>query len=334
MYSLLRPLLFSLPPEVAHDVTLKLLSIADSLHYPLWVRSPESHRCQCMGISFPNRIGLSAGLDKNAQHVRPLFRLGFGFVEVGTVTPKPQAGNPKPRLFRLTSEKAIINKMGFNNAGLDAMVQRLSTERREGVLGVNIGKNKATPNENAVDDYRVAMRAVYPFADYIAVNLSSPNTPGLRELQSRDSLERLLSALKSEQLHLKAEQGRNVPLVVKIAPDLSEEALDEIAQVLLANEIEGVIATNTTLSRPLKLPLSVPIEGGLSGAPLKTMSTNVVRQLASQVKGKIAIIASGGVMSVEDAEEKRTAGADLVQLYTGLVYKGPALIKALVTRPL
>ncbi|MAZ44862.1 MAG: dihydroorotate dehydrogenase (quinone) [Legionellales bacterium] len=329
LYRCTRPFLFMLSPECAHDVTLKGLSVLSKCHL-LPKNTPDSSQsARVMGLDFPSRVGLAAGLDKNAQYIEGLGRLGFGFIEVGTVTPLPQEGNPKPRLFRLTHEKAVINRMGFNNQGLERMIPRLINRRWPGILGVNIGKNKITPNDKAVNDYLTGLRAVYPYADYVTVNISSPNTPDLRALQDEKALFELLTALKSAQAQLQSEQGRRVPMVVKVAPDLGKRDIQVISKVLLDCEIEGLIATNTTVERPLKTALAKPITGGLSGAPLFESSTDVLKQFSDHLQGKVAIIASGGIDSNDAAQAKRAAGADLVQLYTGLIYNGPALIKSI-----
>lgn len=280
-----------------------------------------------MGLDFPNAVGLAAGLDKNADHIDALAALGFGFLEVGTLTPRPQPGNPKPRLFRLAPERAIINRMGFNNKGIDHALAAIARSAYRGILGINIGKNFDTPVEQAAQDYLICMRKCYSVASYIVVNLSSPNTPGLRSLQFGDELQKLLGVLKNEQDILAAQHGRKVPLVVKIAPDLSDDEIRLIAQALLSNAVEGVIATNTTLDRSQVQSSSFREQaGGLSGAPLVDKSTHVIRVLHEALQGSIPIIGVGGIMSGEDAQAKIAAGASLVQLYTGFIYRGPALI--------
>ena len=293
--------------------------------------APAASSLKCptkvMGIDFPNPVGLAAGLDKNADHIDALAALGFGFIEVGTVTPLAQTGNPKPRLFRLTAQQAIINRMGFNNKGIDYALERIKHSRFQGVLGINIGKNFSTPVENAADDYLICMRKAWPYASYIVVNLSSPNTPGLRSLQFGDELRSLLKRLKEEQGVLTAQHQKHVPLVVKIAPDLSPAEIDLIAAALLESAIEGVIATNTTLDRsgvqnsPLK-----DQAGGLSGLPLREKSTEVIRHLCQALAGRIPVIGVGGISNGADAAEKLAAGAVLVQIYTGFIYSGPNLI--------
>ena len=284
-----------------------------------------------MGIKFPNPVGLAAGLDKNGECIKAFEALGFGFVEVGTVTPRPQPGNDKPRIFRLPEANAIINRMGFNNKGVDYLVDQVIKAKYSGVLGINIGKNKDTPDENAKDDYIHCMRKVYDFATYITVNISSPNTPGLRSLQYGDALNELLSALKLEQTALAEKYGKYVPVAVKIAPDLNEEEVNSIAACLIANNIDGVIATNTTLARDKVSHLPFGNEqGGLSGAPVKDQSTKVIQLLAKALDNKLPIIGVGGIASGEDAQEKIAAGAKLVQVYTGFIYQGPELIKDIV----
>jgi dihydroorotate dehydrogenase len=327
-YPFARPLLFALDPETAHALALDALDraarfgIAQALAPRLRVS-----RVTVMGIAFPNRVGLAAGLDKNAAHLRGLATLGFGFLEVGTVTPRAQPGNPKPRMFRLPKSEALINRLGFNNDGVDALVANVAQSRYAGVLGINIGKNFDTPNERAIDDYVTCLRAVYPHAHYVTINVSSPNTQGLRDLQAEGALDTLLERLKHEQDALAASHGRYVPLAVKIAPDLTDDALRGIARVLVARAIDGVIATNTTLARDAVTGEPHAQEaGGLSGAPLRERATAVVRTLADALDGALPIIGVGGVMSGEDAREKLAAGASLVQLYTGLIYRGPALV--------
>lgn len=284
-----------------------------------------------MGLEFPNRVGLAAGLDKNGEFIDALGGLGCGFIEVGTVTPKPQPGNPQPRLFRLPQAQALINRMGFNNHGVAALVARIRARQYGGVLGVNLGKNRDTPIEQAAEDYVSGLRAVYPYADYVTVNISSPNTSHLRDLQSEDALRGLLATLKGEQLRLHADQRRYVPLAVKIAPDLTEPQLAAIAAVVLAAGIDGVIATNTTVARDGVVGLAYAREaGGLSGAPLTRRATAVVKYLATAIDGRIPIIAAGGIMSAQDALDKLAAGASLVQLYTGLIYRGPGLVAEVI----
>jgi len=332
LYPLLRPLLFSLDPETAHEVTLKLLNTAyasglSKLIYP----SIEDKPVTVMGLEFKNPVGLAAGLDKNGDYLDSLAALGFGFVEIGTVTPRPQPGNPKPRLFRLPEHQAIINRMGFNNHGIEHLLARVKQSRYIGILGINIGKNFDTPIESAVDDYLIGLRKAYNSASYITINISSPNTKNLRQLQQGDEIKSLISALKEEQLKLQQEHGKYVPLVLKIAPDLTTDEIGHIAQLLLAFEIDGVIATNTTIARDAIAGHPLAHEtGGLSGAPVKDKSTAVVRELAAELGRRCPIIAAGGILSAADAREKIAAGASLVQIYSGLIYKGPQLIEDIV----
>lgn len=325
-YTLFRELLFRLDPETAHHLALEALQGALRLHL-LGERQVAAPRT-VMGLRFPNPVGLAAGLDKNGDYIDALAALGFGFIEVGTVTPRPQAGNPKPRLFRLTPAQAIINRMGFNNRGVDYLVANVQRSRYRGVLGINIGKNFDTPVERAVDDYLIGLRKVYPHAGYVAVNISSPNTPNLRSLQEHDALLGLLRALKTEQQQLAQKHGKYVPLAVKIAPDLAVEALADIAAILRDQRIDAVIATNTTLERRdvVRLPHGNEI-GGLSGAPLTRRATEVVRELHEVLGNDVPIIGVGGIMSGANAVDRVRAGASLVQIYSGFIYRGPALIK-------
>lgn len=331
-YSAIRKVLFKMDGEAAHDFTIKALKKtgATPLNFAYKQRLLQKP-VQVMGIHFPNPCGLAAGLDKNGECIRAFDDMGFGFVEVGTVTPRPQPGNEKPRLFRLPQADAIINRMGFNNKGVDYLVDQVRKAKFTGVLGINIGKNKDTPEENAKDDYIHCMRKVYNFASYITVNISSPNTPGLRSLQYGEALNELLSALKKEQTDLAKQYDKYVPVAVKIAPDLTEEEVESIAECLIANNIDGVIATNTTLSRDGVENLEHGGEmGGLSGQPVKDKSTEVIRLLAKALDDKLPIIGVGGIASGEDAKAKIEAGAKLVQVYTGFIYKGPELIKDIV----
>jgi len=284
-----------------------------------------------MGLDFPNPVGLAAGLDKDGECIKAWEALGFGFIEVGTVTPRPQPGNPKPRMFRLPPAQALINRMGFNNQGVDFLVEQVRRTRFKGVLGINIGKNADTPVERASDDYLIGLRKVYPWASYITVNISSPNTPGLRDLQYGEALDRLLAALKEEQQRLADVHGRYVPLAIKIAPDLADVDVRTVGQALLRHGMDAVIATNTTFSRAGVESLRHAQEtGGLSGAPLMARSTEVVRQLAEVLEGRLPIIAVGGILSGADAAAKIAAGASLVQIYTGFIYRGPELIREAV----
>ena len=332
LYPLLRPLLFSLDPETAHEVTLKLLNVAyvsglGKQIYPVIENKPV----KVMGLDFKNPVGLAAGMDKNGDYIAALTALGFGFVEIGTVTPRPQPGNPKPRLFRLPEHQAIINRMGFNNLGIDHLLNQIKHSNYSGILGINIGKNFDTPIENAVDDYLIGLRKAYTSASYITINISSPNTKNLRQLQQGDEIKALIASLKEEQLKLQQEHGIYVPLAIKIAPDLTDDEITHIARLLLEFEIDGVIATNTTIARDMIADHPLAHEaGGLSGAPVKDKSTHVVRGLAAELQGKIGIIAVGGILSAEDAQEKLQAGASLVQIYSGLIYRGPQLIEDIV----
>jgi len=328
IYSLAKPFLFQLDAEKAHDLTLKTLKLAQKTG--LLNLLPKPVACaprQVIGITFPNPIGLAAGLDKNAAYIDGLAGLGFGFIEVGTVTPRPQPGNPKPRLFRVTEAEGIINRFGFNNLGVDALIENVKATRYRGIIGINIGKNFDTPNERAVDDYLICMRKVYPHASYITVNISSPNTKNLRQLQEKDALGALLSTLKAEQKVLADQYGRYVPIALKIAPDLVEEQVTEIADLLKQHQIDAVIATNTTLARDAVQGMANAAEtGGLSGAPVRNQSTLVIQQLSRHLAGELPIIGVGGILSSADAVEKIAAGASLVQVYSGLIYRGPALV--------
>lgn len=328
MYSLLKPLLFRLDAERAHHLTLDSLQVARRLRLSgLLPKPPACRTRRVMGLDFPNPVGLAAGLDKNGAYIDALASLGFGFIEVGTVTPRPQPGNPQPRLFRIPAAQAIVNRFGFNNGGVDALIENVKNASYRGILGINIGKNFDTPNERAVDDYLICLRKVYAHASYVTVNISSPNTKNLRQLQEKEALENLLSALKTEQAKLAEQYGRYVPVVLKIAPDLATEQVIEIADLLLQYRFDGVIATNTTLSRAGVEGLENAEEtGGLSGAPVRTKSTAVVKQLSLALKGEIPIIGVGGILTGEDAQEKIDAGASLVQVYSGLIYRGPALV--------
>ncbi|EHR71142.1 dihydroorotate dehydrogenase, subfamily 2 [Burkholderiales bacterium JOSHI_001] len=332
-YSLARSFLFGLDAERAHELTLD--SIAALQHTParrLWRERRIADPVTVAGLKFPNRIGLAAGLDKNGRCIDGLGDMGFGFIEVGTVTPQPQPGNPKPRMFRLPEANALINRLGFNNEGLAAFLANVQRARRfradGGVLGLNIGKNAVTPIESAVDDYLLALDGVYPHADYVTVNISSPNTKNLRALQSDEALDALLGALNQRREALKARHGRTVPMFLKIAPDLDETQVQVIAATLQKNHMDGVIATNTTISRDAVAGLPHADEtGGLSGAPVREASNKVIRALRSALGPGFPIIGVGGVMSGEDARAKIAAGADLVQVYTGLIYRGPALVR-------
>ncbi|GGE48920.1 dihydroorotate dehydrogenase (quinone) [Halopseudomonas oceani] len=329
MYELLRSLMFRLPAETSHDLALDMIGAAGRLRLAdKLVRPVPTQPVEVMGLTFDNPVGLAAGLDKNAVAVDGMAAMGFGFLEVGTVTPRPQPGNPKPRLFRLPEQLAIINRFGFNNEGVDAMLERLSGVRYSGVLGINIGKNAVTPVENAVDDYLYCLRKVYDRASYVTVNLSSPNTPGLRTLQYGETLKVLLGQIKQCQTALAEERGRYVPIAIKIAPDMNEEEVALVGATLLEAGMDAVIATNTTLDRTAVADSPYASEaGGLSGAPLTDMSTEVIRLLAAELKGQIPIIGVGGIFSGADAADKIAAGASLVQLYSGFIYRGPELIR-------
>jgi dihydroorotate dehydrogenase len=326
LYSLARPLLFSLAPERAHELTLSLLKSAHRMG--MMRQNVASKPVTCMGIEFPNPVGLAAGLDKNGAYIDALAGLGFGFIEIGTITPRPQSGNPHPRLFRLPEAKAIINRMGFNNDGVDKLIENVKAAKFKGILGINIGKNADTPVENAVDDYLICLEKVYNYASYITVNISSPNTKNLRSLQSGDALTELLQTLKKRQLELAEEYQHYVPLVLKVAPDLTDEDIQFIAKQLIQFKIDGLIVTNTTLSREGVENLKYGNEvGGLSGAPVFEKSTACLAAFAKVLKGQIPLIGVGGILSGEQAIAKQQAGASLVQIYSGLIYTGPALIK-------
>lgn len=329
IYPLLKPLLFQLDAEQAHDLTLKSLQKAAKLGVlnAFSAGLPDAPS-QVMGLTFPNPVGLAAGLDKNGAVIDGMAALGFGFIEVGTVTPRAQPGNPKPRLFRLPEAQAIINRFGFNNLGVDQLIQNVKASKFKGILGINIGKNFDTPNDRAAEDYLICMRKVYSHASYITVNISSPNTKNLRALQEKEALGQLLATLKSEQKILSQVHGKYVPVALKIAPDLTTEQVEEIAGLLMQHRIDGVIATNTTLARDAVQGLPHAEEtGGLSGAPVKAGSTRVIQTLAASLQGSLPIIGVGGIMNGDDAKEKMVAGASLVQIYSGLIYKGPQLIK-------
>lgn len=328
LYPLTRSLMFQLDPELTHNVTLRSMNMAAALGvHKLLGAETLSDPVQIMGLNFPNRVGLAAGLDKNGIAVDGMSAMGFGFIEVGTVTPRPQGGNPMPRIFRLPEQQAIINRMGFNNDGVDQLLKNLDKSRYKGILGINIGKNKDTPNEQANEDYLLCLRKVYGRASYVTVNVSSPNTPGLRTLQYGESLNSLLDALKSEQAKLARIHGRYVPIAVKIAPDMNDEEVELVAASLKAYEMDAVIATNTTLSRDGVEGAEFADEaGGLSGAPVRNRSTKVIRTLAKALDGALPIIGVGGITEGFDAAEKIEAGASLVQIYSGFIYRGPPLV--------
>jgi dihydroorotate dehydrogenase len=336
LYALLRPLLFTLKPETAHDVTLPFLRGASAVGLTAMLRKPKPDPRVVMGITFPNPVGLAAGLDKDGAYIDGLAALGFGSIEVGTVTPRAQPGNPKPRIFRLPGARAVINRMGFNNGGVDAFVANVQSSRyyqdKLGVLGLNIGKNADTPIERAAEDYLYCLEKVYPYASYVTVNISSPNTSNLRQLQGADELDKLLSQLKDKQARLADQHKRYVPLALKIAPDVSFDQIHVICEALLRHKIDGVIATNTTVTRRDVERLRYGGEqGGLSGAPVFDLSNIVVRALKGELGDAVPIIGVGGIMSGADARAKVEAGAQLVQLYTGLIYNGPGLVRECAT---
>lgn len=332
LYALARPFLFAIDPEAAHNLTLPALRRAAAMGLTSSIVKPAHDPRTVMGITFPNPVGLAAGLDKDGAYIDGLATLGFGSIEVGTVTPRAQPGNPMPRMFRLPKANAIINRMGFNNGGADAFVANVRASKfyqnKEGVLGLNIGKNADTPIERAVDDYLICLEKVYPYASYVTVNISSPNTKNLRQLQGASELDALLSQLKEAQQRLSDQHKRYVPIALKIAPDMELEQIQTIAQALLQHKMDGVIATNTTVSREAVKNLKHAEEtGGLSGAPVFEASNKVIRALRSELGDALPIIGVGGILSGSDAQAKVAAGASLVQLYTGLIYRGPALIK-------
>ncbi len=328
MYDYLRPLLFKLDPETAHHLTLYALGVAQRSNFAHWIAKPPADLpITVFGITFPNPVGLAAGLDKNAEHLDALDALGFGFIEVGTVTPLPQPGNDKPRMFRLPKYEAIINRLGFNNGGVDALVRNVQQSSYHGVLGINIGKNKDTPNEKAVNDYLTCLHKVYEHASYITVNISSPNTQGLRDLQQEATLYKFISLLRAAQERLGSQQGRRKPMLLKIAPDLSDTELDAIAEVLLRTGIDGVICTNTTIDHAAVADDPHGGEtGGLSGKPLFERSTAVLAGMHKRLQGRIPLIGVGGILDGSDAAEKLYSGASLVQIYSGLIYRGPQLV--------
>ena len=327
-YSILKPLLFQLDAELAHDLTLKTFKIAQKTGVlSLYPQAPTCAPREVMGLSFPNPVGLAAGLDKNGAVIDGMSKLGFGFIEVGTVTPRPQPGNAKPRLFRVTEAEGSVNRFGFNNLGVDNLIANVKAAKYSGILGINIGKNFDTPNEKAVDDYLLCMQKVYQYSSYITVNISSPNTKNLRDLQAAEALSSLLASLKLAQAKLAEKHGKYVPMTLKIAPDLTHDQVIEIADLLMQHKFDGVIATNTTLARDaVKGMKNAEEAGGLSGVPVRNQSTIVIQQLSKQLQGALPIIGVGGILSGADAVEKIAAGASLVQIYSGLIYKGPALV--------
>lgn len=328
MYALARPFLFCLDAERAHDLGLVAIEAAwRTGTSPLLGQRVAPLPTEAFGLRFDNPVGLAAGLDKNGAHVDALAALGFGFIEVGTTTPRPQAGNPKPRMFRLPEHEAVINRLGFNNGGVDALVRNVERARFGGPLGINIGKNKDTPNERAVDDYLHCLERVYPRADYVTVNISSPNTQGLRDLQEEETLKRFIGALREAQERLATQHGRRKPMLLKIAPDLAEAELDGVAAVLLAAGIDGLICTNTTIDRTAVSGHRHAREtGGLSGKPLFGKATAVLRGMAARLEGRIPLVGVGGIVQGGDAAAKIDAGASLVQFYSGMIYRGPTLI--------
>ena len=328
LYETLRPLLFSLDAETAHGLTLYALGVAQRSNLMRWIAQPPAALpVRVFGIDFPNPVGLAAGLDKNGAHLDALGTLGFGFIEIGTVTPRPQPGNPRPRLFRLPEHEAIINRMGFNNDGVDALVRNVASASWRGVLGINIGRNKDTPNERAADDYLACLERVYPLASYITVNVSSPNTPGLRELQQGDSLQRLIGTLMEARERLATQHGARKPVLLKITPDLDDAGMDAVAVALAGSGIDGLICTNTTVDRSgVSGALHADETGGLSGKPLFDHSTDVLRGMARRLGHTLPLVGVGGVLTGSDAADKISAGAALVQIYSGLIYRGPWLL--------
>lgn len=332
LYRMLRNLMFRLDAEKSHHLGLTGLSLMEMSGLTcLFSRKMAAKSVRVMGLEFPNAVGLAAGLDKNGDYIEAMSALGFGFVEVGTVTPRPQPGNPKPRLFRIPEAEGIINRMGFNNLGVDHLLEQVKAADCKSLIGINIGKNFDTPVEKAVDDYLIGLKKVYAHADYVTINISSPNTPGLRNLQFGESLDELLSALKQAQAELAQVHGRYVPMAVKVAPDLSAEEVKQLAEAFAKQQIDAVIATNTTMSRDEVTGLKNADEaGGLSGAPVFAKSTEVVRQFRAALPQDLPIIAAGGIMSAEDALAKLDAGAALVQIYSGLIYRGPSLVREVI----
>ena len=327
LYALARPLLFALDSETAHQLALRFSGAA-----ALLAGRPPSCPVRAMGLDFPNPVGLAAGLDKHAEHADDLAALGFGFLELGGVTPRPQPGNPKPRLFRIPEARAVINRYGLNSVGIEVFVANLSRRKSRGIVGVNIGKNKDTPNVKAHEDYERCLEALYPHVDYVTLNISSPNTAGLRDLQEKDALALLLKSIQSKRQALRQKHGRHVAVALKISPDLSEKDIQDVADAARRQGIDGIVATNTTTSRAgVEGFPHAGEQGGLSGAPLKEKSTWTIRNLHKRLGGEIPIIGVGGVLSGEEAAEKLAAGASLVQLYTGLIYRGPGLINECVS---
>lgn len=327
MYALLRKALFLTDPETAHGLALEGLRLSYGLGATSLLCKTHDQPVTVMGLQFPNPVGMAAGMDKNGDYIDALGSLGFGFIEIGTTTPRPQPGNPKPRIFRLESANAMINRLGFNNKGVDYLVSRVKRRTFKGILGINIGKNFDTPNDRAVDDYLVCLEKVYPYADYITVNISSPNTKGLRELQDAGQLDHLLGTLNRKRNELADASGRRKPMVVKVAPDLEDEQVPVMAQIVSNNQFDGLIATNTTISREaVKGQKHADEQGGLSGAPLRNQADHILAQFRQSLGQDAALIGTGGIMTGEDAANKIKLGAQLVQFYTGFVYRGPDLI--------
>ena len=338
LYSLFRPLLFRLNPETAHDIVVQTIGLMGQIH-PLnqylvdTCRGPlPSIPVEAMGLSFPNPVGLAAGLDKDAKAVDGLAALGFGFLELGTVTPLPQSGNPRPRMYRMTSAQALVNRMGFNSGGLNFFLARLGQQQQQAIIGINLGRNAATSNEEAWRDYLTGLRAVYRVADYVTINISSPNTKGLRDLQERDTLDGLIARLKSEQAQLADLHQKYTPIAVKISPDLDDESIARVAEVLTLRGIDGIVATNTTVSRPLDTEVHPHVSqtGGLSGAPLANLSHRVITELRQHTPSEFPVIGVGGIMDAASAQAAFSAGATLIQLYSGLIYRGPALVREIL----
>lgn len=336
MYKLIRPLLFKLPTETSHHLTLHALQLAGAIAPVRWglarfFNAPPKP-VQAFGLTFPNPVGLAAGYDKDGIAIAGLAALGFGHLEIGTVTPRPQTGNPQPRLFRLVEDEGVINRLGFPGKGADFLAERLTKRPRGVVLGVNLGKNKDTPLENASDDYITLLRRFTPLADYLTINISSPNTVGLRRLQGREMLESLLGAIARERRTMSLGRAGHVPVLVKLAPDLSDEELDDAVGVILDTHMDGIIATNTTLAREgLKSAHRVET-GGLSGKPLTSLSDLVLSKVVKRVDGKVPVVGVGGISNADDAKRKLDLGATLVQIYSGMIYAGPGLVKEIVTK--
>ncbi len=325
LYSLVRPFLFALDPETAHNIALQFSAVAGFLS-----SKPPPCPVKVMGLEFPNPVGMAAGLDKHAEHVGALSAMGFGFLELGGVTPRPQPGNPRPRLFRVPEARALINRYGLNSVGVDAFIANLRKSRT--IIGVNIGKNKDTPNDKAADDYEICLEKLYPHVDYVTLNVSSPNTTGLRDLQEATQLAALLSRIRTKREQLRDKHGRNVAIALKIAPDLDDAQIRDVATVARREKIDGIVATNTTVSRDSVMQYPFGNEqGGLSGAPLREPATHVLKVLSQELQGEIPLIGVGGILSGADAVEKLDAGASLVQVYSGLIYRGPELISECVS---